>query len=52
MKDYTSSKFREAWDHPDPAEREKYRAAIRKELKDAINRGVYRHTKRRNVPPN
>ena len=40
--DSTPTTFREAWDHPDPVEREKWRAAIRKELKDAISRGIYR----------
>jgi len=34
--------FREAWDHPDPVKREKWRMAIRKEFKDMINREVWR----------
>ena len=28
--------FREAWDHPDPTKREKWRTAIRKEFRDMI----------------
>ena len=33
--------FREAWDHSDEQQREKWRTAIRKELKDMTNRGVF-----------
>ena len=33
--------FREAWDHPDEQQREKWQAAIRKELKDMTNCGVF-----------
>ena len=34
--------FREAWDHPDPNQREKWRQAIKKELGDMNKRGVWR----------
>ena len=37
--------FREAWDHSDEQQREKWRAAIRKELKDMTNHGVFRKVK-------
>lgn len=44
--------FREAWDHPDPIEREGWRDAIRKEFHDMIKRGVWRRVKRTQVPSN
>ena len=44
--------FREAWDHPDPEERKKWREAIRKEFHDMNKRGVWRYIKRRDVPGN
>jgi hypothetical protein len=34
--------FEEAWNHPDPVEREKWREAIRKEFRDMIKRSVWR----------
>ena len=42
--------FREAWDHPDPQQREKWREAIRKELRDMTNRGVFRKIKTNKMP--
>ena len=42
--------FREAWDHPDPMQRTKWRDAIRKELGDMNKRGVWRKIKRCDVP--
>ena len=42
--------FREAWDHPDPSQRDKWRQAIRKELGDMNKRGVWRKIKRSEVP--
>jgi hypothetical protein len=42
--------FREAWDHPDPQSREKWREAIRKEFRDMINRGIWRKIKRKGMP--
>ena len=42
--------FQEAWNHPDPIQREKWREAIRKEFRDMINRGVWRQMKRRDMP--
>ena len=42
--------FREAWDHSDPVQREKWRTAIRKEFHDMISRGVWRKIKRRDMP--
>ena len=44
--------FQEAWNHPDPKKRELWRAAIRKEFKDMIKRGVWRKTKRGCMPSN
>ena len=44
------SKFREAWDHEDPEQRQKWRDAIRKELRDMTNRGVFRKVKRASMP--
>ena len=35
------TKFREAWDHEDPIQRNKWRDTIKKELRDMINRGVF-----------
>ena len=35
--------FDEAWNHPDPTERKLWREAIRKEFRDMIRRGVWRH---------
>ena len=42
--------FQEAWNHPDPVEREKWRTAIRKEFHDMISRGVWRNRSRRDMP--
>jgi len=42
--------FREAFDHPDPAQCDKWRAAIHKEFRDMTNRGVWRKVKRSQVP--
>ena len=44
------TKFREAWDHEDPQQRLKWRDAIRKELRDMTNRGVFRKVKRATMP--
>ena len=44
------TKFREAWDHEDPQQRQKWRDAIRKELRDMTNRGVFRKVKRATMP--
>ena len=44
--------FREAWDHPNPEKREKWREAIRKELRDMIRRGVWRYRDRTSVDRN
>ena len=44
--------FREAWDHPDPEERAKWREAIRKEFHDMNKRRVWRYIRRRDVPNN
>ena len=49
---YTPMKYAEAWDHPDTKERERWRAAIKKEMEDAIKRGVYKKCKRKDVPSN
>jgi len=42
--------FREAWDHPDPIQRKKWREALHKEFRDMINRGVWRNIKKTQVP--
>ncbi len=42
--------FQEAWHHPIPEIREKWRGAIRKEFRDMLSRGVWR-TKSRNAVP-
>ena len=44
--------FQEAWNHPDPLMRSRWREAIRKESHDMIRRGVWRTMKRRDVPTN
>jgi hypothetical protein len=44
--------FREAWDHPDPESREKWREAIRKEFHDMINKGVWRYVRKGTIPGN
>ena len=49
---YTPMKYSEAWDHPETKERERWRAAIKKEMEDAIKRGVYKKCKRKDVPSN
>ena len=33
--------FREAWDHHDKEQRQQWREAIKKELRDMTNRGVF-----------
>ena len=42
--------FEEAWDHPNDEERKKWREAIKKEMLDAINKGVYKRIKKKDVP--
>ena len=43
--------YDEAWNHPDPKLRERWRASIRKELKSLIHvRKVWRTIKRRDIP--
>ena len=44
--------FQEAWHHPDINERLAWRAAIRKEFRDMINRNVWRYAKRNRIPQN
>ena len=45
-------KFDEAWNHPDPVQREKWRETIRKEFHDMNKRHVWRLINRRDIPPN
>jgi hypothetical protein len=45
-----STSFQEAWHHPIPEIREKWREAIRKEFRDMLSRGVWR-SKNRNALP-
>jgi len=42
--------FQEAYNHEDPEQRAKWRAAICKEFKDMNNRGVWRKVKRSTIP--
>ena len=42
--------FDQAWNHPDPIDREKWREAIRKEFRDMLNKGVWRYRKTKDVP--
>ena len=42
--------FRDAWDHPDIAERKLWRDAIRKEFKDMLDRKVWRNYTKSRVP--
>ncbi|KAG7347265.1 reverse transcriptase RNA-dependent DNA polymerase [Nitzschia inconspicua] len=42
--------FQEAWNHPDPEERKKWREAIRKEFHDMIVRKVWRKTNKSSIP--
>ena len=44
------STFDEAWDHKIDVERKCWRDAIKKEFSDMIRRGVWRHTKRDQIP--
>eukprot|EP00957_Ditylum_brightwellii_P026706 2020009-Ditylum_brightwellii.AAC.1 len=51
--DYVIPKnFDEAWNHPDPVQRAKWREAIRKEFHDMNKRHVWRFINRRDIPPN
>ena len=44
--------FQEAWHYPIENERERWRIAIRKEIRSMIERGVWRKTDRKKVPNN
>ena len=44
--------FQEAWHHPIENDRNNWRAAIRKEIRSMINRGVWRKTDRAKIPKN
>ena len=51
LKDDLPQNFNEAWNHPDPKLRERWRASIRKELRSLIHvRKVWRTIKRRDMP--
>ena len=41
--------MREAWDHEDEEIRKKWREALRKEIRDMIRRGVWRHKSKKSV---
>jgi len=43
--------FQEAWNHPDEAQRTKWREAIRKEFRDMIKCKIWRQIKKRDIPP-
>jgi hypothetical protein len=44
--------FKEAWNHPDPMQRVKWREAIRKEFRDMVKRKVWRRVKKSSIPSN
>ena len=44
--------FQEAWHYPIENDRDNWRAAIRKEIRSMINRGVWRKTDRAKIPMN
>ena len=44
--------FQEAWNHPDPVQRAKWREAIRKEFHDMLKRKVWRRVKKSSIPAN
>ena len=44
--------FKEAWHYPIEKEKEKWRAAIRKEIRNMIERGVWKKTDRKKIPSN
>ena len=44
--------FQEAWHYPIEKDRDNWRAAIRKEIRSMINRGVWRKTDRAKIPKN
>ena len=44
--------FQEAWHYPIENERDNWRAAIRKEIRSMIERGVWRKTDRKKIPSN
>ena len=44
--------FQEAWHSPLETERDNWRAAIRKEIRSMIERGVWRKTDRKRIPNN
>ena len=52
LKEDMPNLFQEAYNHSDPVLREKWRDAIKKEVRDMINRGVFHRMKQRDVPNN
>ena len=48
--DAEPNNFREAWDHPIPEKRAKWREAIQKEFHDMNRRGVWKKIKRSKIP--
>ena len=42
--------FQEGWNNPNLDQQTKWREAIKKELRDMINRGVFRKVKRSSMP--
>ena len=44
--------FKEAWHSPIEKERDNWRAAIRKEIRSMIDRGVWRKTDKKRIPNN
>jgi len=42
--------FQDAYNHPNPSQRKKWREAIKKEFRDMTHRGVWRKVKRSTIP--
>ena len=51
LKQHQPTTYHEAWNHENEMFRDRFRAAIKKELRDMIKRGVWRSMKRRDIPP-
>mmetsp|Transcript_66093 Transcript_66093/g.184768 ORF Transcript_66093/g.184768 Transcript_66093/m.184768 type:complete len:241 (-) Transcript_66093:337-1059(-) len=52
LNDDRPKNFQDAYNHQDPLLREKWREAIRTEVRNMIQRGVFRRMKRRDIPGN
>ena len=52
LKEDMPNLFQEAYNHSDPVLRERWRDAIKKEVRNMINGGVFHQMKQRDVPNN